>query len=224
MEKINRSLDEALNFQSRYCYNESNVLINKLNIHDQKTLDKAERNITALMLMKLQLNPIPNPKELFSVEYFINLHKQVFEYIYPFAGTIRKENMVKGNTPFCRPDFIYKYLTMLFDKIFDDVKKIKTKDDIVNFLSYYYSELNIIHPFREGNGRIMREYLRQVVIFINKYLDLDYELDFSSVTEEDKNNLMNGSITSAMNGDLELLNKFFDNILKSREIVKEHQI
>lgn len=113
MEKINRSLDEALNFQSRYCYNESNVLINKLNIHDQKTLDKAERNITALMLMKLQLNPIPNPKELFSVEYFINLHKQVFEYIYPFAGTIRKENMVKGNKPFCRPDFIYKYLTML---------------------------------------------------------------------------------------------------------------
>ena len=224
MEKINRSLDEALNFQSRYCYNESNVLINKLNIHDQKTLDKAERNITALMLMKLQLNPIPNPKELFSVEYFINLHKQVFEYIYSFAGTIRKENMVKGNTPFCRPDFIYKYLVMLFDKIFDDVKKIKTKDDIVNFLSYYYSELNIIHPFREGNGRIMREYLRQLVIFINQYLDLDYELDFSNVTDEDKDNLINGSITSAMNGDLELLNKFFDSVLKSRETIKEHQI
>lgn len=224
MEKINRSLDEALNFQSRYCYHGSNILINKLDIHEQKTLDKAERNITALMLMKLQLNPIPNPKELFSVEYFINLHKQVFEYIYPFAGTIRKENMVKGNTPFCRPDFIYKYLVMLFDKIFDDVKKIKTKDDIVNFLSYYYSELNIIHPFREGNGRIMREYLRQVVIFINQYLDLDYELDFSNVTDEDKDNLINGSITSAMNGDLELLNRFFDNVLKSRETIKEHQI
>lgn len=224
MEKINRSLDEALNFQSRYCYHGSNILINKLDIHEQKTLDKAERNITALMLMKLQLNPIPNPKELFSVEYFINLHKQVFEYIYPFAGTIRKENMVKGNTPFCRPDFIYKYLVMLFDKIFDDVKKIKTKDDIVNFLSYYYSELNIIHPFREGNGRIMREYLRQVVIFINQYLDLDYELDFSNVTDEDKDNLINGSITSAMNGDLELLNKFFNSVLKSKETIKEHQI
>lgn len=224
MEKINRSLDEALNFQSRCCYHGSNILINKLDIHEQKTLDKAERNITALMLMKLQLNPIPNPKELFSVEYFINLHKQVFEYIYPFAGTIRKENMVKGNTPFCRPDFIYKYLVMLFDKIFDDVKKIKTKDDIVNFLSYYYSELNIIHPFREGNGRIMREYLRQVVIFINQYLDLDYELDFSNVTDEDKDNLINGSITSAMNGDLELLNKFFNSVLKSKETIKEHQI
>lgn len=224
MEKINRSLDEALNFQSRYCYHGSNILINKLDIHEQKTLDKAERNITALMLMKLQLNPIPNPKELFSVEYFINLHKQVFEYIYPFAGTIRKENMVKGNTPFCRPDFIYKYLVMLFDKIVDDVKKIKTKDDIVNFLSYYYSELNIIHPFREGNGRIMREYLRQVVIFINQYFDLDYELDFSNVTDEDKDNLINGSITSAMNGDLELLNKFFNSVLKSKETIKEHQI
>ena len=224
MEERNSRVEEALNFQSRYCYHGSDILINKLDIHDQKTLDKAERNITALMLMKLQLNPIPNPKELFSIEYFISLHKQVFEYIYPFAGSMRRENMVKGNTPFCRPEFIYRYLTMLFDKIFDDVKKIKTKDDIINFLSYYYSELNIVHPFREGNGRIMREYLRQVVIFINKYLGFDYELDFSAVTEEDKNNLMNGSIISAMNGDLELLNRFFNNVLKSKEIVKEHQI
>ena len=224
MEERNSRVEEALNFQSRYCYHGSDILINKLDIHDQKTLDKAERNITALMLMKLQLNPIPNPKELFSIEYFINLHKQVFEYIYPFAGSIRRENMVKGNTPFCRPEFIYRYLTMLFDKIFDDVKKIKTKDDIINFLSYYYSELNIVHPFREGNGRVMREYLRQVVIFINKYLGFDYELDFSAVTEEDKHNLMNGSIISAMNGDLELLNRFFNNVLKSKEIVKEHQI
>lgn len=155
---------------------------------------------------------------------FTSHQKFLNQYIYPFAGTIRKENMVKGNTPFCRPDFIYKYLVMLFDKIVDDVKKIKTKDDIVNFLSYYYSELNIIHPFREGNGRIMREYLRQVVIFINQYFALDYELDFSNVTDEDKDNLINGSITSAMNGDLELLNKFFNSVLKSKETIKEHQI
>ena len=83
--------------------------------------------------------------------------------------------------------------------------------------------MNIVHPFREGNGRIMREYLRQIVEFINKYLNFNYELDFSSVTEEDKNNLMNGSIMSAMTGDLELLNKFFNSMLKEREIVKEHQ-
>lgn len=214
-------IKEALSCQSKYCYNDSDVLINKYGVQDQQTLDKIERNITALMLVNLQTKPLPSPNVLFSVEYFLSLHKQVFEHIYPFAGKIRNENMTKGNTPFCRPEYIYRYLSMLFEKIFDDVKKIKTKEDLITFLSYYYSELNVVHPFREGNGRIMREYLRQVVLFINKYLNFDYELDFSSVTEEDKDNLMNGSIISAMNGNLELLNKFFSNTLK--EDIKEHQ-
>ncbi len=223
MVEVNSRVNEALSYQSKYCYPESNVLINKFDIQDQKTLDKIERNVTTLMLVKLQTKPLPCSKELFSVNYFIDLHRQVFEHIYPFAGKIRNENMTKGNTPFCRPEFIYKYLNMLFDKIFDDLKKIKTKEDIVVFLSYYYSELNVVHPFREGNGRIMREYLRQVVVFINKNLGFDYELDFSNVTEEDKNNLMNGSIMSAMNGNLELLNRFFNNMLKEKEVIKEHQ-
>ena len=223
MVEVNSRVNEALSYQSKYCYPESSVLINKYDIQDQRTLDKIERNVTALMLVKLQTKPLPSPKELFSVNYFIDLHRQVFEHLYPFAGKIRSENITKGNTPFCRPEFIYKYLNMLFDKIFDDIKKIKSKEDIIVFLSYYYSELNVVRPFREGNGRIMREYLRQVVLFINKNLGFDYELDFSNVTEEDKNNLMNGSIMSAMNGNLELLNKFFNNMLKEKEVIKEHQ-
>ena len=223
MVEVNSRVNEALSYQSKYCYPESSVLINKYDIQDQRTLDKIERNVTALMLVKLQTKPLPSPKELFSVNYFIDLHRQVFEHLYPFAGKIRSENITKGNTPFCRPEFIYKYLNMLFDKIFDDIKKIKSKEDIIVFLSYYYSELNVVRPFREGNGRIMREYLRQVVVFINKNLGFDYELDFSNVTEEDKNNLMNGSIMSAMNGNLELLNKFFNNMLKEKEVIKEHQ-
>ena len=223
MVEVNSRVNEALSYQSKYCYPESSVLINKYDIQDQRTLDKIERNVTALMLVKLQTKPLPSPKELFSVNYFIDLHRQVFEHLYPFAGKIRSENITKGNTPFCRPEFIYKYLNMLFDKIFDDIKKIKSKEDIIVFLSYYYSELNVVRPFREGNGRIMREYLRQVVLFINKNLGFDYELDFSNVTEEDKNNLMNGSIMSAMNGNLELLNKFFNNMLKEKEVIKEYQ-
>ncbi len=223
MVEVNSRVNEALSYQSKYCYPESSVLINKYDIQDQRTLDKIERNVTALMLVKLQTKPLPSPKELFSVNYFIDLHRQVFEHLYPFAGKIRSENITKGNTPFCRPEFIYKYLNMLFDKIFDDIKKIKSKEDIIVFLSYYYSELNVVRPFREGNGRIMREYLRQVVLFINKNLGFDYELDFSNVTEEDKNNLMNGSIMSAMNGNLELLNKFFNNMLKEKEVIKGHQ-
>lgn len=223
MEKVSNRVQEALSSQSKYCYPNSNVLINNFNIQNQENLNKAERNITALMLLKLQTSPIPEANKLFSVEYFTDLHKQVFEHIYPFAGKIRNENMIKGNTPFCRPEFIYNYLNMLFEKMFEDVKKIKTKEDIITFLAYYYSEINIVHPFREGNGRIMREFLRQVVEFLNKVLNFNLELDFSNVTEEDKENLMNGSISSAVTGNLDLLKKFFMNVLKEKELIKEHQ-
>lgn len=223
MEKVSNRVQEALSSQSKYCYPNSNVLINNFNIQNQENLNKAERNITALMLLKLQTSPIPEANKLFSVEYFTDLHKQVFEHIYPFAGKIRNENMIKGNTPFCRPEFIYNYLNMLFEKMFEDVKKIKTKEDIITFLAYYYSEINIVHPFREGNGRIMREFLRQVVEFLNKVLNFNFELDFSNVTEEDKENLMNGSISSAVTGNLDLLKKFFMNVLKEKELIKEHQ-
>ena len=98
--------------------------------------------------------------------------------------------------------------------IFDDC--IKTKEDIVDFLAYYYSELNIIHPFREGNGRVLREYLRQVVGFISLNNSLDYELDFSNVDEKDKEKLINGSIVSAATGELEYLKLFFDSTLKEK--------
>lgn len=223
MEKVSNRVQEALSSQSKYCYPNSNVLINNFNIQNQENLNKAERNITALMLLKLQTSPIPEANKLFSVEYFTDLHKQVFEHIYPFAGKIRNENMIKGNTPFCRPEFIYNYLNMLFEKMFEDVKKIKTKEDIITFLAYYYSEINIVHPFREGNGRIMREFLRQVVEFLNKVLNFNLELDFSNVTEEDKENLMNGSISSAVTGNLDLLKKFFMKVLKEKELIKEHQ-
>ena len=81
MEKANNRLKEALSYQSKYCYPNSDVLINKLDIQDQKTLDKVERNVTTLMLLDLQTKKIPNPKILFTVEYFISLHKKVFEHI-----------------------------------------------------------------------------------------------------------------------------------------------
>ena len=148
----------------------------------------------------------------------MKIHKIVFGHLYPFAGQIRDENIMKGNTPFCRPEYIANYLRMTIDKMNDGVKKLKTKEDIVDFLAYYYSELNIIHPFREGNGRVLREYLRQVVGFISLNNSLNYELDFSNIDEKDKENLTNGSIISAMTGELEYLKLFFDSTLKEKVI------
>lgn len=208
----------SLDTKSKYCYPDTDILINSQGIKDQRILDIVERRISALMLLNLQTKKIPKAFELFQIDYLLKIHKIVFGHLYPFAGQIRDENIMKGNTPFCRPEYIANYLRMTIDKMNDGVKKLKTKEDIVDFLAYYYSELNIIHPFREGNGRVLREYLRQVVGFISLNNSLNYELDFSNIDEKDKENLTNGSIISAMTGELEYLKLFFDSTLKEKVI------
>ena len=213
---MERNDDILVNYQSKYCYPDSEVLLNKYNVTDQEILDIIERRVSALMLTKIQMREIPNEQILFSVSYICQLHKEIFENIYPFAGKIRIENITKGNTPFCRPDFIIDNLTNILNAMKKDIYKLKDKYAIIHFLAYYYAELNIIHPFREGNGRLMREYLRQIVVLLRENYNLNYDLDFSDVDELDKKNLMNGSIISAMTGELAYLENFFNSTLKDK--------
>ena len=220
-------IDEALESNSKNCY-ENGVLINKLGITNQEELDKVEASLTYL-----RLNMLSGKDNGFKFDYmyYLNLHGFIFQDIYPFAGEIRDENISKPVTfnfkgeiksetiPFCRPEFIVQYLKYLLDEMAKKVRNIKTKDDYIEYLSYYYSELNIVHPFREGNGRTQREYFRQLVEFLNNYLPLlDMKLDYSSIDETAKNNLMNGSIISAVNGDVTCLKEFFKIVLKEKNI------
>ena len=108
--------------QSMYCYPDSDVLKNKLNIRD-----KAE----------------------------------LFEDVYPFAGHIRREQISKGDTLFYPPEMIDRQLRRVFDEI--HTKKLLSEQDSekqIQNLSHVMTELNIIHPFREGNGRSIRELIR----------------------------------------------------------------
>ena len=220
---IKGRIDEALNGQSKFCYPGTDILINNFDIRDQEQLEIAERRITILKLAEIQLNGIPNYRFDLSVDSLLKIHEFIFKDIYSFAGKIRSENIIKGKTPFCRPEFIYNYLNMLFDEMKQKIRKLKSRDDIVNFLAYYYSELNIVHPFREGNGRTLREFFRQMIVYINELYKTNFELDYSNIEIEDKANLINGSILSAMTGNLELLSLFFNRVLKEKEKTKGHQ-
>ena len=103
-----------------------------------------------------------------------------------------------------------------FDALARKLVKIKDKEDVLDWLAYGYGELNIIHPFREGNGRVAREYLRQAVEIMDQHLGLDYELNLSSVNEEDCAEFMNASIFSAMTGDNSRLKEFFRTTLHEK--------
>ena len=155
-------LYEAVN--SIYCYPNSDVLVNKLNIHDNKKLATVERKLVLLKLYTLRQNKnIGN----FDIYHFLSIHKFLFEDIYPFAGKIRSEDIAKGSFRFAKWEYIEDKLRKLVDKLSKDNLKNLSKEEMAKKLAYYMSELNVLHPFREGNGRTIREFIRQLA-YVNR--------------------------------------------------------
>jgi len=174
--------------QSIYCYPDSNVLKNKLNIRDNKLLKTAEEEITLIKQMELLKKPI---KGNFSKSHLMNIHKFIFEDIYSFAGKIRREQISKADTLFYPPNLIDRELDKVFAKIKEKNMFKETKEEkVFDNLSYVMAELNIIHPFREGNGRSIREFIRLMA------KRMGYNLNWGNV---DKEELLEASILSVDN-------------------------
>lgn len=138
------------------------VLENKLGIKDQIELSKMEEKISKLGAKELfdsgKLNELtPGTYESLKI-----IHKYLFEKIYYFAGETRKENIAKGN---------FRFASLLY--LDESIKKIeqmpqKTFDEIIE----KYVEMNVVHPFREGNGRSLRIWLDDILKKeINKAVD-----------------------------------------------------
>ena len=163
--------------QSIYCYPDSNVLKNKLNIRDNKLLKTAEEEITLIKQMELLKNPI---KGNFSKAHLMNIHKFIFEDIYSFAGKIRREQISKADTLFYPPNLIDRELDKVFAKIKEKNMLRETDEEkVFDNLAYVMAELNIIHPFREGNGRSIREFIRLMA------KRMGYDLNWGNVDREE---------------------------------------
>ena len=174
--------------QSLYCYPDSDVLKNKLNIMNRDELKQAEEEITSLKQYMLMESPI---KGRFTKTQLMNIHRFLFEDIYQFAGHIRREQISKGDTLFFPPHLINQELDKVFFKLHNDNMLHETdKKRQIEHLSYIMSELNIIHPFREGNGRSIRELIRCMA------LHYDFTLDWSLV---DRDTMLDAAIKSVVN-------------------------
>ncbi|MBO6087099.1 Fic family protein [bacterium] len=138
------------------------VLENKLGITNSTDLAREEERISKIKAVELfetgYLFSLPAGK----FESLSKIHKYLFDDIYPFAGEIRTVNLAKGNFRFAP----LMYLNSALENI--DKMPQSTFDEIVE----KYVEMNIAHPFREGNGRSTRIWLD--LIFkkeINKVID-----------------------------------------------------
>ncbi len=145
------------------------MLENKLNINNEVELAKEEERITKLRALELFDKNILNDING-TFKGLSKIHKYLFDSIYDFAGNIREVNISKGSFRFA--SFIY--LKDILNKI--DIMPEDTFDKIIE----KYVEMNIAHPFREGNGRSMRIWL-DVILKKN----LNKVIDWSKVKKEE---------------------------------------
>jgi cell filamentation protein len=171
---------------SRYCYAGTSVLRNRFGIRDANKLRQVEADVTTVRQHDLLLKPVTGH---FTANHLCRIHRELFGDIYPFAGHYRREIIKKGKTTFENPESIEKKLKELLSELKTE-KFLQTlkEDAFLKRLAYYFAELNYLHPFREGNGRATREFIRQLL------LRDGYTVDWSAVSAEELLSAMEASV------------------------------
>lgn len=146
------------------------VLENKLGITNSAELAREEERISKKKAVSLFKNPEFDNLEVGTTDALMAIHKHLFEDIYDFAGKVRTVNLAKGNFRFAPLMYLENSLANI------DKMPQSTYDEIIE----KYVEMNIAHPFREGNGRSMRIWLD---LILKK--ELGQVVDWSKVNKED---------------------------------------
>lgn len=146
------------------------MLDNKLGIKSEIELAKEEEKITKLRAIELFDTNKINEFEVGTFKGLAKIHEYLFSDVYDFAGSIRIENLAKGNFRFAS----VMYLEDVLKKI--DEMPQDTFDDIIK----KYVEMNIAHPFREGNGRSTRIWLDMIL-----KKEINRVIDWSKIDKEE---------------------------------------
>lgn len=126
---------------------------NRLGITDPAELAREEERISKKKALLLFESGLLDTMEVGTFDSLAKIHRFLFEDIYEFAGEVRKVNIAKGNFRFAP----LMYLSASLENI--DKMPQSAFDEIIE----KYVEMNIAHPFREGNGRSMRIWLDQIL-------------------------------------------------------------
>ena len=146
------------------------VLENKLGITNSAELAREEERISKKKAVSLFKNPEFDNLEVGTTDALMAIHKHLFEDIYDFAGKVRTVNLSKGNFRFAPLMYLENSLANI------DKMPQSTYDEIIE----KYVEMNIAHPFREGNGRSARIWLDHIL-----KTEIGKVVDWSKVDKED---------------------------------------
>jgi cell filamentation protein len=165
--------DYEYEWDAKYCYPGSFVLKNKFDIRNAEELSTAERRSTAFNILEIMDSPI---RGRFDFKHLRDIHRTIFCDVYTWAGTPRTVDIAKGDA-FCLSQHIGSYAENLFAQLKQEhFLAEKTQAEMPKRLTYYLSEINVLHPFREGNGRTQRVFIEYLAQYAG------FSVDFSQVT------------------------------------------
>lgn len=188
----------------KYCYPDSNVLINLLDIRDSELLDEAESAFTAERYRTYA--PSQQLISDFSLEHLKHLHHHLFQDLYAWAGNTRDVDISKGDTRFCTWTRIAPEAAKLFRNI-PALADFQDKEAFIEKIADLFCELNLLHPFREGNGRVLRFFFEELLF------TLGYDVTWPKISQQD---WIDANI-AGVNLDLRLLKVIFTQAISEHE-------
>lgn len=179
------------------CYPNTTVLINRLNLKSQEALDEAERiSVTVRTAQALQ----QRYEEPFTFSFYCGLHKRLFGDIYDWAGQLRTVDISKKGTNFYPASELQHMGEAKFQWLQSEHEfRNQSFEKFAYSIADFYHEINMLHPFREGNGRTQRLFF---TLLIQR---AGYHINFAAC---DMELLMLGTIHAA-HGIMDYLNRFF---------------
>lgn len=150
--------------------NENGVLLNLAGIEDEKVLLIYE----SLKVAKRVEELLENPLRIKDSESLLTIHHHLFQDVYAWAGVVRTVNISKDGKPFFNGErfhVAFQYIDALIGE-FRSIPK-KNKKAVARKLADILDHINYLHPFREGNGRTQREFLRLLALEKNLKLNLN---------------------------------------------------
>ncbi|MCW8167031.1 hypothetical protein D8B22_19300 [Verminephrobacter aporrectodeae subsp. tuberculatae] len=160
-----------------YLDKDTGVLRNLLSIRDQAELDEAESNLSFVQSLKLREQPV---KGNFDLAHLQEIHQRLFSDVYDWAGKIRQVEIEKGGVIFARQMVIESAAKQVFGPLSKERHLHGLDADVFSERAgHYLGEINVLHPFREGNGRAQREFIGQLAQAAG------HKIDWSGISKED---------------------------------------
>jgi len=171
------------------------ILRNLAGIKDQDALLFFESVAVAKRIQELYENPI----KIKGIESLLTIHKHLFQDVYSWAGKKRKVEISKAGKQFF-PTTHFDNAFRFIDTLISDYKNISKndKDRIAEKLAEILDNVNYLHPFREGNGRVQREFLRLLALEKDLVLNLN---------PPDDKNIYDQYMQGTINSDVKALTK-----------------